>query len=309
MNSLQLEQLISGYLDDELSPNRKREVENLLQSDPAAKKLYDEFMNIRNEIRNARRHNLPHDFQQKLFERIDAETVSISGKTVEQTTLVDFTAPAQTERKPDWQTGHETGSDKISSKISQKPFWQRLKNPRVWAFPVIALLIGGSFFFADVFNGNRDTATVIDNPVAVDPNDSSQAPYIPPPSLSAGGSASEIGASHELATKDGKPVVEVSCELSAAARDEQYIPNLLADAGYSYVIRENGNKAVTVYEFELPTEQLFPFLASLKHANQDAIKGYKLPDGIISLLHRPAETGDTPTADTIIMRLNVLNEE
>ena len=310
MNSVQLEQLISGYLDNELSPKRKLEVEALLQSDATAKKLYDEFVNIRNEIRQAHRYNLPHDFQQKLFDRIDAETVSISGKRVEQTTSIDFTVPVpQSRKQSDWQAEYETNRKSASRRRSEfrAQFLHRLKNPRILVFPVVALLIGGLFFFADMANNNRETAVVvsIDPPVIIEPVDTPPERIIPPPPLSKGGSSSGTNINQTLATKDGKPVVEVSCELSPSARDSQYIPTLLADSGYDYTIRENGNKAVTVYEFEMPAKQFLPFILSLENASRENITAYEYPVGILTLINRSPATGDDQVVNMIIMRLNV----
>jgi len=309
MNSVQLEQLISGYLDNELSPKRKLEVETLLQSDATAKKLYDEFVNIRNEIRQARRYNLPHDFQQNLFERIDAEIISISGKRVEQTTSVDFTIPMpQTRKQSDWQIDRETNRKSASRRRNEfrVQFLRRLKNPRILVFPAVALLIGGLFFFADMAK-NREVAFVvpIEPPVIIEPVDTPPERIIPPSPKAAGGSSSGTNVNQTLAIKDGKPIVEVSCELSPLARDSQYIPTLLVDSGYDYTIRENGNKAVTVYEFEMPTKQLLPFILSLENASREKITAYEYPVGILSLMNRSPAIGDAQVIDAVIMRLNV----
>ena len=301
MNSVQLEQLISGYLDDELSPNRKLEVENLLKSDPTAKKLYDEFVNIRYEIRHIRRQNLPLDFQQKLFERIDSETVSISGKHIEQTTSVDFTLPVAAKQMPS--LPKEPRQSRLP--IFRAKILRPLRNPRLWACSAVVLLVCFSFFIFDFFGPNPETAFVPPIvPPDVQPVEPGTEIEVPPPSLPGGGSISGDVASHALALKDGKPVVEVTCELSPTARDGQYIPTLLADSGYSYTIRENGNRAVTVYEFELPFDQIFPFISQMMRS-RDEIENYQLPDAIITLMHRPAGMGDDQVADTIIMRLNV----
>jgi len=305
MNSLQLEQLLSSYLDDELLPKQKLEVANLLLSDPAAKKLYEELMFLRNEIRNIRRHNLPFDFQKQLFERIDRETVSISGKLVEQTTSVDFTQPIVAEPQPKWQA-HAT--------ITTEKYWRsvllgRLKNPRIWVFPVVALVIGFAVFA--FYPKDQQTAFVTETTPFVDGSvDSSDDPgfEVPPPPLPSAGSIPESATNHDLAYKDGKPIVEVTLKLSSAARNSQYIPKLLADNGYSFVLRENGNKSVTVYEFEMPADQLFPLIELMYHSKRDEILEYKFPDGILMLLHRPAEPGilEPTTESTVIVRLNAM---
>jgi len=310
MNPLQLELLISGYLDDELSPNRKLEVKNLLQSDPAANKLYEDLMSIRNEIRKVRHHNLPFDFQKRLFERIDRETVALSGKFVEKTTSVDFTQSAVADAQSEWQTRATT----IKAKHWHSVLLERgLKNPGVWVVPVVALVIGFAVFA--FYPKDREVAVIPQPPPSVDvvPSSSSNGlPYYPPPALSADGGIPENTSNHGLSySKDGKPIVEVMLKLSPAARDSQYIPKLLADCGYSYLIRENGNKSVTVYEFEMPADKLFPLLTLMYHSKRDEILEYKFPDGILTLLHRPVEPGlmepttETSIAEsTIIVRLN-----
>ena len=298
MNTLQLEQLISGYIDNELSPNRKLEVENLLQNDPAAKTLYDEFVALRKEIRTIRRCNLPHNFQKQLFERIDRETISVSGKLVEKTTSVDFTQPTIAEPQPQWQ-----------NRESNKNLLARLKSPRAWALPAVAFLVGLAFFA--FYPKDREVVIVPPTPpVAFDPavlpQDPDEIEKLPPPLDvvdSIQGNATNRGLSYD---KDGKPIVEVMLKLSPTARDSQYIPKLLADSGYSYTIRQNGNKAVTVYEFEMPADKLFPLLTLMYHSKRDEILDYKLPDGILTLLHRPVEPGllEPTTEPTVIVRLN-----
>ena len=306
MNTLQLEQLISGYIDDELSPNRKLEVENLLQNDPTAKTLYDEFVVLRKEIRTIRRRNLPHDFQKQLFERIDRETISVSGKLVEQTTSVDFTLQDFATPQPKKWQRHEPV---VKSRQSLHTLLTRLTNPRVWVFPAIALIIGLMFFVVDFSSKDQNVAHVPPASVIVEPV---EAPFfVPPPPLDLVGSTPGSDAPQSLAyNKDGKPIVEVMCDLSPSARDSQYIPKLLADNGYSFTMRENGNKPVTVYQFEIPREQILSVLAMLENSNREKLKSYKYPDAFLTLLNRSPEIGDTPgetpTALIVIVRLSVL---
>ena len=305
MNPLQLEQLISGYFDDELSPSREQEVQNLLRSDPAAKMLYDEFVAIRNEIRQTQRRNLPHDFQKQLFDRIDRETVTVSGKRVEQTTTVDFTHPISAETTPQWlrrEAVHASGQ-------WRSVLLTRLKNPRVWAFPAVALVIGLLFYAVHFSSKDQQIARVTPAPSVIEEQTASPATRdVPPPPLPGGGSIPESGASQSLAFRDGKPIVEMTCELSQAARDSQYVPKMLADNGFSYIMRENGNKAVTVYEFEIPAEQVLSVITMLRESNREELKRYVFPPAFLTLLNR-SETGNstdqTPSVSNIIVRLNV----
>ena len=302
MNSSQLEQLISGYLDGELSPNRKQEVERLLQSDPAAKRLYDEFMAIRNEFRLIQRRNLPHDFQKNLFERIDKETVSVAGKLVEKTTSVDFTLPPASSARQRQHTKNRT-----------KNAWSpQLKTVRFLAPVAIVFLIAVAVFVSGIVNQGQQTASV--PPANIEqPNFEPQGmrvDVIPPP-LPGVNSIPPNESLQSLAIIDGKPVLEVPCRLSVSAQDSQFVPTLLADSGYPYVIREVGTQNITVYEFELPLDQLLPFL-SIMYSNEE-FKNYKLPAGVVDLLHRPTKPADDQEAShsvaSIIVRLNVAKEE
>jgi negative regulator of sigma E activity len=294
MNTLQLEQLISGYVDDELSPNRKLEVKTLLETDPAAQKLYDEFVAMRNEIRKTLRHNLPHDFQKNLFDRIDRETVTVSGKHIEQTTTVDFTLPV---------------AESVAATRHLRPdLATRLKNPRAWVIPAIAAVLTICVVFVAVNflpNGQHVAHVQPDvHTVEVEPVEPIEQPYYPPPPLPAGGAVPENSAILPLAMRDGKPVVEIACELSPTAQDSQYIPKLLADNGYNFSMRQNGNKAVTVYEFEIADEQILSALAMLRESNRDELKGYKYPPAFLTLLDRE-NSQQPPTVPGIIVRLNV----
>ncbi|MCL2622388.1 MAG: RseA family anti-sigma factor [Planctomycetaceae bacterium] len=310
MNRLQLEQLISAYFDDELSPKRKLEVKNLLQSDPAAQKLYDEFVAIRDEIRRTQRRNLPHDFQKQLFDRIDRDTVKVSEKHVEQNTSVDFTIPVHAETQAQWQRCEPIAI----TNPRRSELLTRLTNPRVWVAPTVALVCCLILFAVVLYRDNQNIAQIPpENPFVVEPFvvEPSESPFrmdVPPPSLPDSGSIPESGVSQSLAFRDGKPIVEMTCELSPTARDSQYIPKLLADNGYSYIMRENGNKAVTVYEFEIPAEQVLSVISMLRESNREELKSYKYPNAFLTLLNRSPETGDhsedMPTVSTIIVRLN-----
>ena len=316
MTPLQLEQLISGYLDDELSVERKLEAEILLQSDSTAKTLYDELLAMRNEIRNTRRQNLPFDFQQRLFERIDRETVFISGKPVEKNTTVDFTQPATrspvAEPMPEWQRPDPAtrGTWLTAGLLAH------LRNPRVWAVPTVAvaLVVGLTLFAVHFYSGDRQIAQVPPViPPVIDPVVSpgeQNGTNVPPSPLADGDNIPGSAASQPLEVINGKPVVEVSLTLSQKAQDGHYIPKLLADCGYSYIIRENGNKPVTVYEFEMPVDQLLP-LITLMYLSREEIVDYKLPDAILTLLHRPAEPGllEPATESTVIVRLKALKDK
>ena len=71
MAELPLEELISAYLDGELSADERVRAEQLLLDDPAARRLFDQFRRLGGHVRQLPRHTLPPDFCQQVLR--DAE--------------------------------------------------------------------------------------------------------------------------------------------------------------------------------------------------------------------------------------------
>lgn len=104
MNTAQLEQLISGYIDDELSRSERERAEALLQNDPRAAKIKSDYLAIRNLFLKRKAVVLPRGFSRSVMNEI--------------------------KRLP---------SPRRKSSLWSVP--KRLSNVRVWAFPVAAVSI------------------------------------------------------------------------------------------------------------------------------------------------------------------------
>jgi hypothetical protein len=77
MNSESREQLLSAYLDDELSPDERAQVEKWLAEDVGYRKLRDEWLAARAAIQSLPRHRLDHDLSASVLRR--AERVVLDG--------------------------------------------------------------------------------------------------------------------------------------------------------------------------------------------------------------------------------------
>jgi hypothetical protein len=293
MNSLQLEQLIGCYIDDELPPDRMVEVERLLRYNTMAKKIYDELMSIRKELQHIPRRNVKYDFQERLFTRIDAAITGCTKETVSQ-----------------WSYQEET--------IPEQPQLIK-KNPVNWiisSIAVIACIICCVVVWQNSYRTETNNVAVNSPPSGIGhvtpetPNE----PYFPPPPLSAyrhipSGSGLQTGA-QMMITTDKLIIVEVSCRLTADAYEKQYIPKLLADAGFPFMIRQNGNKKVTVYEFQTTLQDFMPIVSQL-YTDRDNVLNYRLSDAFLSLLQRPEGAPKNVAGPTTLVqiRFNVLTDE
>ncbi len=132
MKRSELEQLISEYIDNELSPQHREKVEGFIRTNAQAKQIYDEYIEIRSSIQNEMRisqQSLPANFGQIVLQSIDRAEAATS-KTV-STSL----------RKPLY------------------AYANRLKNPRLFAYPLAVLvvaLIVGVFYRVEEPVGNHN---------------------------------------------------------------------------------------------------------------------------------------------------------
>jgi anti-sigma factor RsiW len=61
-----LERLISAYLDGEVTPEERREVERALERDPQARRLYEELREVRALLRGLREREAPPDLEESV---------------------------------------------------------------------------------------------------------------------------------------------------------------------------------------------------------------------------------------------------
>lgn len=75
------EELISAYLDDELAPQERAEVEQMMAAEPALRKLHEELAALRATMQSLPRHKLEHDLGPAVLRR--AERLVLRGGTTE----------------------------------------------------------------------------------------------------------------------------------------------------------------------------------------------------------------------------------
>ncbi|MDR1383794.1 MAG: hypothetical protein LBJ67_08120 [Planctomycetaceae bacterium] len=288
MNSFQLEQLIGCYIDDELPPERMAEVERLLRYNTMAKKMYDELTSIRKELQHIPRRNVKYDFQERLFARIDA---TLTGSTIE---------PA---KKRLSYNEEETVSEQL----------QPLKrNPVNWI--VSALAIAACVFCCiTIWQTGHQTkpSNIAVNPPQVNTNEEKQEtptiePYFSPPPLSASSNVPDLQNHSQMVIITDKStqlaVVNVSCRLTEDAYEKQYVPKLLADAGFSYKIRQHDDDKVTVYEFQATPQDFMPILSRL-YQDRDNVLNYQISDVFLSLLQRPEGSHENIVGPTALVQI------
>ena len=247
MSPLQIEQLVNDYLDRELPENQAALVEELLRTDPEAKRIHDEILALRDAIRSLPSQKLPAKFQQELFRKIDDLPVK----------------PAAVPQK--W---YSSGSLK-----------KRLANPRVWTFPLIVLLVASVIFLHDRSQNNQDRKTHIAvNPPVEETDDDPKSGYIFHPPL-----ARETPLSDGTQPALKSSVIEISCRLTEDAKKNQYLRRLFADRNIVSVTRTSGISANTIYEVEVTLEQLKTLLETM-HGNNESVLEILVPYDFAALL-------------------------
>ncbi|MCL2347901.1 MAG: hypothetical protein FWC50_06510 [Planctomycetaceae bacterium] len=320
MTLLQLEQLVSGYIDRELPPSRMLEVERLLHNDPEAKKLYDSFLLIRKEIKAIPKRNLPVNFQKNLFRQIEMEVVPYSGSLVRQGTdtlkvTQDIKSLQETSGTTSTPSSAMTWMRFQMTNTRLSGVLQRFRNPRLLIFPVLAILLGLAFYFSDVSKTNslRNRPAPGNATAALDTaknhDDATQQPYYPPPPLPAGGVENPQNDHPAIILNDAETItVEIGCRLAADAKTSQYIPKLLADSGFEWVMRQNGTRMSTTYEFKTTPEHLIPILTQL-HGNRKDVLSLTLPPNFLQFFIRTDSDSPPKTigpGTPILVRINVM---
>ena len=73
-----IEQLISNYLDGDLSPEQDQELRELVAADPAARKLFDEAVLVHIAMRCEDETEVPEDLRADVFSQIEYDRISCS---------------------------------------------------------------------------------------------------------------------------------------------------------------------------------------------------------------------------------------
>ncbi len=109
MNNVDNE-LLSAYLDGELTAEQQADVERLLAENPAAQQLLDELRALSSTLQEMPRHTVPEDLSQQVLRR------------AERKILTEPPPPA-------------------AAIEPARPILRRLMNPRVWAYPALVVAV------------------------------------------------------------------------------------------------------------------------------------------------------------------------
>src|SRR5688500_9650646 len=71
MHELPPEELLSAYLDGEVTADEQAQAERLLAESPAARRLFDELQSLRGQFDDLPRRALPHDFGQVVLRQAE----------------------------------------------------------------------------------------------------------------------------------------------------------------------------------------------------------------------------------------------
>lgn len=125
MNDIPQDELLSAYLDNELAPEERAEVERMLEENPASRQLLEELKSLRTAVQSLPRESLGQDFSKQVMQM--AERSVLAGNS--QSDGVAPAASPQTSR----------GENKIDIRRDGQGDWrQRMIRPLAFASLAIA---------------------------------------------------------------------------------------------------------------------------------------------------------------------------
>ncbi|MGL6196234.1 MAG: anti-sigma factor family protein [Thermoguttaceae bacterium] len=147
MNRSELEELISAYIDNELSPPGRKKVESLVRSNSQAKAILDEYLAVRKFVKFGAEnvnYSVPVNFSKSVMQAIEKQTAT-SEKVVAGEKNVFAASP----------------KNSVYSLYSQNGngFISRLRNVRIFTYPLIIVFVAlmVSYF------GSRDKSQTVNN--------------------------------------------------------------------------------------------------------------------------------------------------
>lgn len=265
MKREQIEELISAYLDNELSPPNRAKVETLVRSDLQAKEILQGYLLVRkafqNQIQVSKNVKAPPTVARALWNSVDAAAPAATVSTTE---------------------------------YSQSPApWNisRLKNPRIYAYPlaviVCALLIG-------LYTKNNETQQADNSPlpnpgqvaVLTDPSDSTEhAPM----------SSDSSWATKIIQAPVDHDNILVVCQVESAAKMNTVFPKLFAAHSVGQWNNSTSGKGTTVYEINVSLKTFRAILNDFPK-NEIEITG----DTTKSLLEKAKKVSDTKRIRVLI---------
>jgi hypothetical protein len=233
MNRTEIEELLSAYMDDELSPQNKAKVEVLVKTNPQAKSILDGYLFVRRAIQqesSSFQYNAPAGFTVQVLATIDAQ---------------------ETPSKAFQGTMYGTVS--------------RWSNPRIFAHPlavlICAVLIG--LFYRDV---TTDTpVTVSQNTPSLGPATISVPgelePVVPAPLAGSGGAISQ----EDIPAQPEKPFKFI-CRADSRAENATSVSTVFPQVFAKHEIpwTKSTSGTANTYEISVSSETLLKILDDLR---------------------------------------------
>lgn len=251
MKREELEILISAYVDDELSPEKKADVEALVRSDSLAREIRDEYMNVRNVFQScakAMRQSVPADFSKQVLQVIDRSA----------------------DTRPTVRSGEPYSASAANS-------WrERIRdNPRILAYPVLVLCIA---LLLTVSNRNSEEKIAVNDPGQTVPSGGTLEPipgesdenlpaFIPKTPLG-DIEKTTLGTNPNVLPKSKNLVI--ICKIAKDKQNPTFFPNLFAQHGVEGWTQRTGGIATganSVYEAKIVRDTLQSIINELKENN------------------------------------------
>ncbi|MCL2305207.1 MAG: hypothetical protein FWC43_07680 [Planctomycetaceae bacterium] len=231
MTRTELEEILSAYLDDELSPQNKKKVEALVETNAQAKSILEGYISVRKAIQrgaNTLQHKVPAGFTASVLASIDAATPQ--SKVFESTRYKTLA---------------------------------RWKNPRVFAWPLVILICA---LFVGVFyrpHTSDTTSSIAQNKQdyekpTISPSVEEE-PNIPAPLSGEAGSVSQP----EISVQPEKTDIRFVCRVENATTDFKTLFNRVF-AKHKVVSNCLTSEVGTVYEITVTPETLRKILEDFR---------------------------------------------
>ena len=110
MNDSYREELLSAYLDNEVTDAERAQVEQWLAESVEFRQLHEELRAMRQELRSLPTHKLDRDLSADVLRRAEREVLS----------------------------GHSTGNGQVTPRSTVAEWWSRPKSRRMWFWPALA---------------------------------------------------------------------------------------------------------------------------------------------------------------------------
>jgi hypothetical protein len=293
MNQEKREEFVSAFLDGELTSAEELEVRKRMESDPATRHQYDDFLALRETFRQLPRESLPKDFSEKVLAKARSRKSELTRRAREQT--------------PQW---GDTFQRSESTSSPTGSLFRRFTRPRTLLWPGLALSVALLFMLMQgnfgVFNGTGNVAVnelssdSQENPqvapktltppdmVATPKNDVPDDSVTPPPmSLEVGPSAEDLEkmAPHLMNPPEKVVVYEIDLTLDATAFRRKKMAQILAKEMVSWTKKSDPEDGTTILETHISPDLLVRVLQAVA-AEPEAFTKVEIPPAVELLVQQ-----------------------